>query len=182
MTVHILPAALAILVGLVASGAVDATTSDGSTAATPWAAFAISLVIVARDTVLGGSFLPRADRPLRLPVEVRQGDVRVRFWSLEPVATTVAILLGLLAAQAVDFRAGGNDPSGGITGVVWAAFALSLFLAMGGRLAPRPRRPRKSREDWERRGEEIGRTIEARFEEVVDELQRRFGDRPRSSD
>lgn len=182
MTVHILPAALAILVGLVASGAVDATTSGGSTTAVPWAAFAISLVIVARDTMLGGSFLPEPGRLPRLPVEVREGDVRVRFWSFEPVATTVAIMLGLLASQAVDFRAGGNDPAGGVTGVVWAAFALSLFMALGGRLAPRPRRRRKSREEWERRGEEIGRTIEARVEEVVEEIQRRFGSGPRSSD
>ena len=185
MTVHVLPAIVAILLGLTVTGAVDVATSSGSTHVVMWLAFAFSLALVARDAILGGTFLRSDDGESgRLPIEIRQGDIQIRFWQFEPVATTVAILLGLLAEQALDMRANGNDPNAAITGAMWAAFALSLFLALGGHLSRRPRHRRKRRERRERRRErseqweEMGEEIEARVEQIFEDIEQRFRGRP----
>ncbi len=177
MTVHVLPAVVAILLGLAVSGALDVTTSSGNTHVVMWLAFAFSLALVARDAVLGGTFLRSDSESGRSPLQFRQGDLQIRFWQFEPVATTVAILLGLLAEQAVDMRSNGNDPSAAISSAMWAAFALSLFLAIGGRLSRRPRHRRKRQERRERRAEqweEMGEEFEARFEQIFEDIEQRF--------
>lgn len=192
MTLHLVPATLALIVGLLAGRAVDFQ-DGGGVHPLAWAAFALALALVARDTLLGGSFIPHRDEaggfagPLARSAGARrhgghfidwsQGDVRIRIVRLEPVATTVAILLGLAASQAVNF----SDAAGGTTGLGWAAFALSLFLALGGRLTPRPRRPnrrataRRSNDSQRRTWEAMGDEFEARVAEAVEELRRGFG-------
>ncbi len=191
MTVQIVPAAIAVILGLIASGAVDATYDGGGTHGLAWAAFALILVLVARDTLLGGNFLAPFEGDeirKRLPLQLSEGRLQIRVWHFEPITTTLAILLGLLASQAIDFRDGGNNPNGEITSVVWAAFVLSLLLTIGIRLSPRPgrgerhrqrrerrREERRAREEESgRRGDDVGDEIEARFEEIFDDLQQRF--------
>jgi hypothetical protein len=151
MAVTIGPAAiLAILLGLLATGAVDFLSDDGSAQPLAWLAFVLVLAIVARDTLLGGTLLPggRGETPAargRLPgLELREGQVRLRAFDFEPVATTLAIILGLLASGAIDF----HDGNGGGSAWAWTAFALSLFLATGRRLNRRPRaKPRERNTD-----------------------------------
>lgn len=200
MTIQLIPAAIAVFIGLIASGAVDTTYDGGGTHGLFWAAFALSVVIVVRDTLLGGTFLVRRERRElldRSPLQLREGRLQIRIWQFEPVATTLAIMLGLLASQAVDMRADGNLATGGVTGGVWAAFALSLFLTIGGRMSPRPgKRRRRQREREEQREQrrqqrqearqagaeqwdEVGDEIEAGVEAIFDDLQRRFRERRR---
>ncbi len=197
MTISLIPAVIAILLGLLASGAIDFVQSDGGTHPDAWTVFALALILVARDTLLGGSFRPHRssgdnnndgndgnnDRneaaanwrsPLR-NIEVRGGDVRIRIWSFEPVATTLAIITGLLAVQAIDF----TNADGGTTDWGWTAFALALFLTIGGRLSRRPRHRRgKRRRRW-RDAERVAGEFEAHVEEVIDEVERAFSQRPR---
>ena len=78
MTIQLIPAAIAVLIGLIASGAVDATYDYpfGGAHGLVWAAFALSLVIVARDTLLGGNLLGRPERGElldRSPLQLREG-------------------------------------------------------------------------------------------------------------
>ena len=76
MTIQLIPAAIAVLIELIASGAVDATYDGGGTHWLVWAAFALSLVIVARDTLLGGNLLGRPERGElldRSPLQLREG-------------------------------------------------------------------------------------------------------------
>ena len=173
MTLNLIPAVTAILLGLLASGAIDFADADGDTHAVAWLAFALALALVARGVLLGGTIpVPRNRSALRdLPVEVRDGDVRIRFTglrSLEPVVTTLAILLGLLTSHAIDFL----DEGGGASSWAWTVFALALFLTLGGRIGPRQRR-RRHRERERMAGE-----MEARIQEIIDtidrEIRRRF--------
>ncbi len=180
MTISVLPAVVAILLGLLASGAIDSTTDAGNTHAAAWTAFAITLAVVARDTLLGGSFKPAFDadtgerlRGLVPGLELRGSDLRLRIWQFEPVATTLAILLGLLTFQTIDF----TNAAGGATDWAWAVFGLSLFLAMGARLNRRPgRRGRLRRRAWEAAVHEF----EARVEEAFDDIQSGFRRPPRN--
>ncbi|HJN92931.1 MAG TPA: hypothetical protein QGF05_09445 [Dehalococcoidia bacterium] len=182
MTIQLIPATAAVLIGLIASGAVDPTYSGGDTHGLAWVAFGLSLAIVARDTLLGGSFSIRPERGElldRAPLQLREGRLQIRIWQFEPVATTLAIMLGLFASQAVDMRSGGNLPDGDVTGGLWAAFALSLFLTIGGRMSPRPgKRLRRRREEARAAGaerwDEMGDEIEARVEEIFEDLAQRF--------
>lgn len=172
MTVSLIPAVLAVLLGLLASGAIDFLDSE-ETHPVAWAAFALALALVVRDSLLGGSFLPGGGsgwggrrRPGLPGLEVRGGDVRIRVFDLEPVATTLAILLGLLVTQAIDFL--GAD--GGTTAWGWAVFALSLVLATGARLRPRPRR-QPQRRAWEHVAEEVQTRVEGVLNDIANELR-----------
>ncbi len=175
------------MLGLVASGAVDPVYDGGGTHGLVWFSFGLSLALVARDTLLGGTFFSRDETDegrSRVPLRIREGDLQIRIWQFEPVATTLAILSGLLASQAVDMRAAGNALDGDVASALWAAFALSLFLTIGGRLRPRPRgarrrRRQRKREERQQRWDEFGDEIEARVEEIFDDLQQRFRDTER---
>lgn len=180
MTISVLPAIVAILLGLLASGAIDFTTSAGNTHAEAWIAFGITLAIVVRDTLLGGSFRPspREDNGERfrglLPgLEIQGADLRLRIWQFEPVATTLAILLGLLTFQSIDFV----NADGGATDWAWTVFGLSLFLALGGRLNRRPGRRTRHR----RHAQEAANEFEARVHEIFDDIQGGFRPQPPSA-
>ena len=142
MTINILPAVIAVLLGLLVTGAVDFVQADGDTHPDAWTAFALALLLVARDALFGGAFFPFR-RPagggaLRPAVHLSAGHVRIPVRRFEPIATTLAILLGLLVTGAVDF--GPLGEGAGAWG--WTVFALSLALSIGLRLSPRPRRRR----------------------------------------
>lgn len=182
MTLSLIPAALAVLLGLLASGAVDFSDARGSTEPLGWVVFGLAVSLVARDTIMraagradGGE--ERARRRLVLPLELRDGDVRVHLVRLEPLGATLAVLLGLLAAEAVDF----TRPDGGTSDWGWAAFALSLALTLGWRMGRRKGRRRRER-DPDRggggsRGEEISGTIREALRGLEDSLDRSFRDR-----
>jgi len=167
MTLHLVGVAMAVLVGLFATHAMDYVDSAGTTHPLGWLVFAAALGLVARDAVLGGSFRLRQGGPRRedLPrLSVDRGDprVRIRLAQFEPVATTTAILSGLLASGAIDF----SGADGGTTAWGWSVFGLALFLALGGRLAPRPRRKRK--------GKRLRDSIEAEFSAFFDTIEGEF--------
>lgn len=133
---------IAILLGLFATGAVDFVNDDGNTKALGWVPFALTLVLVARDTLFRGRF--RDGLSDRVPgLDLNEGQLRLRAFDFEPVATTLAIITGLLASGAVDFY----DGNGGGSAWAWTAFALSLFLSIGGRLNKRPRPPKEHEAD-----------------------------------
>jgi hypothetical protein len=178
MTISLLPALIAVLLGLLASGAVDFVTDSGNTHADAWTAFALALLLVARDTLFGGALWPRRRDDARKIVddlaskfELHGSDLRlgVHVWSFEPVATTLAILLGLLTSQAIDFTNANGDPSAW----AWAVFALSLFLTIGGRLNRRPNRQRDERRAEHRRAwKRAAGGFEARFGQFFENLER----------
>ena len=178
MTISLLPALIAVLLGLLASGAVDFVGDSGNTHADAWTAFALALLLVARDTIFGGTLWPRRRgearqslNDLRAIFELHGADLRlgIRVWSFEPVATTLAILLGLLTTQAIDFINANGDASAW----AWAVFALSLFLTIGGRLNRRPNRERdERRQAWKR----AAGGFEARFGQFFENLERQGPD------
>lgn len=163
MSISLGPApVIAILLGLLATGAVDFLSDAGNTAAIGWVPFALALLLVARDTIFQGRF--RDGFSDRVPgLDLSSGQVRLRAFDFEPVATTLAIITGLLASGAADF----HDGNGGASAWAWSAFALSLFLAIGGRLNKRPK-PKKEEpnirdaEFWENL---IGNVLERRARE-----------------
>ena len=174
MALSIGPAlALAVLLGLLASGAVDFLDAERDATAAAWAAFALALLIVARDSLLGGRFsrtgvLARG----RLPgLELHDGQVRLRLFDFEPVASTLAIILGLLASGALDFA----DGRGGASAWAWTAFALALFLTLGGRLNRRPDAERHRRR--RQREERLRRVFEADAGVFFEDLMRGFFER-----
>ena len=177
MTISLLPALIAILLGLLASGAVDFVGDSGNTHADAWTAFALALLLVARDTLFGGTLWPRrrseARRSLddfRAIFELHGADLRlgIHVWSFEPVATTLAILLGLLTTHAIDFINADGDASDW----AWTVFALSLFLTIGGRLNRRPNRQRDERRAEHRRAwRRATGGFEARFGQFFDNLE-----------
>ena len=185
MTLRLIPAALAILFGLIAAGAVDYLTDSGGAGAIAWTVFALSLVVVARDTLFGGSYVPalgEAKERLSRIIVVRGGNVRVRFWELEPVATTIAIITGLGANSAIAFQ----TAEGGGTAWAWACFGMSLFQFLGGRLGPSPRR-RTRLLQWRWRshrgesddfvhadGEGLDEDVRRQMESFFEELRRPF--------
>jgi len=132
---------IAALLGLFATGAFDFVGEDGGVQPLGWAPFVFSLVLVARDTLFWGSF--RAGRRPGVPgVDLHDGQIRLKLFDFEPVASTLAIITGLLASGAIDFL----DDNGGGSAWAWAAFALALFLTIGGRLNRRPRSPKQRNE------------------------------------
>ena len=146
MAISLGPAALtAALLGLFATNAIDYTGADGEPRLIAWLPFVLVLVLVLRDTVFEGSF---RDGPRnRLPgLDLRDGQVHLRIFDFEPVATTLAIITGLLASGAIDF----HDGNGGGSAWAWTVFALALFLSIGGRLSRRPRSRRQEQEHDER--------------------------------
>lgn len=146
MAISLGPAALAaILLGLFATGAIDFTGDDGDPRLIAWIPFALIMVLVVRDTIFEGSF--REGPRDRLPgIDLRDGQIRLRIFDFEPVATTLAIITGLLASGAIDFQ----DGNGGGSAWAWTAFALALFLSIGRRLNRRPRSRRRKQEQKER--------------------------------
>lgn len=150
---------VAALLGLFATGALNFVDDGGSVRPLAWAPFVLSLILVARDSVFQGSF--GAGLRDRVPgLAVRDGRVRLLIFDFEPVATTLTIITGLLAGGAIDFL----DGNRGGSAWAWSAFALALFLAIGGRLN---RRPRPSR----RRGER-DRDMDARTAAFLEEMMR----------
>lgn len=178
MALSIGPAlALAVLLGLLASGAVHFLDAEGDAKVPAWIAFALALLIVARDTLLGGRFW-RTDvlAQGRLPgLELRDGQVRLRLFDFEPVATTLAIILGLLASGVLDFA----DGRGGASAWAWTAFALTLFLTLGGRLTrrPDPERGRRRREREERVRQAFGPDASVFWEDLTRRIFERRGRR-----
>lgn len=155
---------VATLLGLFVVGAIDFIGAGGNARPLAWALFVLTLLIVSRDTLFQGSF--RAGLRDRVPgVRVREGQVRLMIFDFEPVATTLAIITGLLASGAIHFL----DGNGGGSAWAWTAFALALFLTIGGRLnrRPRPARRRQSR-DVE---------AEARAARFFEEMMRGFFER-----
>ena len=145
MTLSVLPAATTVLLGLLVVGTLDFLDSDGDTHWVAWVAFGLATAIVARDTLLGGGLLPfgRGDetrrRPQILGLELHGADVRLRVPRFEPIATTLAILLGLLTTQTIDFA----NSQGDATAWGWTVFALSITLVTGMRLSPSPAPPQE---------------------------------------
>ena len=143
MSITVGPAPIiAVLLGLFATGAIDFTDDEGSVRALAWAPFVFALILVARDTVFQGSF--RDGRRGGIPgLDLHDGQIRLKLFDFEPVATTLAIITGLLVTSAIDFQ----DGNGGGSAWAWSAFALALFLTIGGRLnrRRRPRRPQSAR-------------------------------------
>jgi hypothetical protein len=136
MAITLGPAAVtAVLLGLFVTGAIAFTGDDGAPRPIAWLPFVAALALVARDSFFQGSF---RNRPRgRVPgVQLRDGAIHLQIRDFEPIATTLAILTGLLAAGAIGF----HDANGGGSGWAWSAFALALALSIGWRLAPRPRR------------------------------------------
>ena len=135
-------AATAALLGLFVTGAIAYTGDAGDPRLIAWLPFVGALAIVARDSVFQGSF---RNRPRdRIPgIALRDGAIRVHISDFEPIATTLAILTGLLAAGAIGF----HDGNGGGSGWAWSAFALALALSIGWRLGRRPRQPDRDRDD-----------------------------------
>ena len=132
---------IAILLGLLATGAVDFLSDEGNTAAIGWVPFALALLLVARDSIFQGRF--RDGLSDRVPgLDLNEGRLRLRAFDFEPVATTLAIITGLLASGAANF----HDGNGGASAWAWTAFALSLFLSIGGRLN-KPPQPKKEEPD-----------------------------------
>ena len=128
-------AATAALLGLFVTGAIAYSGDGGEPRLIAWLPFVGALALVARDSFFQGSF---RNRPRgRVPgVQLRDGAVHLQLRDFEPIATTLAILTGLLAAGAIGF----HDANGGGSGWAWSAFALALALSIGWRLGPRPRR------------------------------------------
>lgn len=142
ITVGLAPV-VATLLGLFAVGAVDFLGQGGNARPLAWATFVLTLLIVLRDTVFQGGF--RAGLRERIPgVRAREGQIRLMIFDFEPVGTTLAIIMGLLASGATNF----HDGNGGGSAWAWTALALALFLTIGGRLnkRPRPSRRRNSRD------------------------------------
>ncbi len=178
MTISLLPALIAVLLGLLASGAVDFVGDSGNTHADAWTAFALALLLVARDTLFGGALWPRRRSEVRhllddlvSKFELRGADLRLglNIWSFEPVTTTLAILLGLLTTQAIGFINADGDASAW----AWTVFALSLFLTIGGRLN---RRPNRKRDERHRAWKRTAGGFEARFGQFFDNLEGRRHD------
>ena len=115
------------------------------------------------------SVLPAATTVL-LGLELHGADVRLRVPRFEPIATTLAVLLGLLTAQTIDFAGSQGDA----TAWGWTVFALSITLVTGMRLSPAPRRwkgaERRQRRDWER----LAREFEARAGEIINDIETQF--------
>ena len=133
ITVGLAPVVAALL-GLFAVGTVDFLGEGGNARPLAWATFVLTLLIVSRDALFQGSF--RARLRDRIPgVRVREGQVRLMIFDFEPVATTLAIIMGLMASGAANFQ----DGNGGGSAWAWTALALALFLTIGGRLNRRPR-------------------------------------------
>ncbi|MCY3918445.1 MAG: hypothetical protein OXG38_01400 [Chloroflexi bacterium] len=128
-------AATAALLGLFVTGAIAYSGDGGEPRLIAWLPFVGALALVARDSFFQGSFRNRPSG--RVPgVRLRDGAIHLQLRDFEPIATTLAILTGLLAADAIGF----HDANDGGSGWAWSAFALALALSIGWRLGPRPRR------------------------------------------
>ncbi len=176
MTLSVLPAATTVLLGLLVVGTLDFLDSDGDTHWVAWVAFGLATAIVARDTLLGGGLLPfgRGDetrrRPQILGLELHGADVRLRVPRFEPIATTLAILLGLLTTQTIDFA----NSQGDATAWGWTVFALSITLVTGMRLSPSPRRRKRAEQRQRRDWEGLAREFEARAGEIINDIETQF--------
>ncbi len=142
MVITLGPAAVtAALLGLFVTGVIAFTGDDGGPRLIAWLPFVGAVAIVARDSVFRGSFRNRPRE--RIPgIAVRDGAIRLHVSDFEPIATTLAILTGLMAAGVIGF----HDANGGGSAWAWSAFALALALSIGWRLGRPPRRRDRERE------------------------------------